>query len=972
MTNVLSPEKNQILAVDFSLGFIYAEFMTNLTALLSPPLAILVLALAATSGAQTSGPTVVGTPLPVYAFGGAVSNANLGSVPSPAPNYQWVWGLALGSDGRLYGTTSQWSGVRAQLFSCEPSTGACVTETSAIPYSTENNGRNNMRLVAGGDGRLYVGAWTEGWGGASLYRFDPTTDDLVDLGPTGHGWGVSALTAAPNGLIYLGTEGGGVFEFDPQNPALGYRLLFTHEDPGLWYSWITSLAFGPDGRLYAGTNGTMGAGFGGHLLEYDFSSGVKRDLGEVFAGSNGILALEAGPDGRVYGSTYGAGSAIGGGRVFAYDPSTGNVTLLRDIGPSSQLIAIARGTDGKMYFSDRDTTILTYTPGATAFLSLGSAVADMEVPALVARPDGGVYGGTSRNGKLFSVQRSPLDFTYSDGRIAGQVTDEATGLPLSGVTVSVHSADGSRVESLVTDTTGSYISMTGLSTGTYYARTTNGKGYVNEAWDNVPCPSCNPTRGTAIIVTAGATRTGVDFALAVGGRISGNVRDEATGLPVSSVSVQIYDASGSFATSGTTNAAGDYSAAGLPSGTYYARTTNGKGYVNEAWDNVPCPSCSATSGTPIIVTAGATRTGVDFALAVGGRISGNVRDVATGKGLATISVEIYDASGARITSAITAPGEVGTYTTGALPAGTYFLRTANTLGYYDQVFSGITCVGTCDVTSGTPVRLVAGDLIAGINFALGVTVSDTTAPLIDAHATVETEATSAAGAVVIYSAPATHDDVDGDGTASCTPVSGTVFALGHTQVTCSAQDVAGNHAIDSFFDVFVRDTTPPALALPTGITVDATSPAGAVVTYTASATDIVGGVVAVNCGLSSGSTFSIGTTTVTCSATDGAGNTVGGSFPVLVQAAAAQVANLVALVQNFNLVAGIANSLDAKLQNVLSALGSAQTGSVANVCGQLGAFINETQAQSGKKLTVAQADQLIVAATGIKAAVGCQ
>lgn len=67
-----------------------------------------------------------------------------------------------------------------------------------------------------------------------------------------------------------------------------------------------------------------------------------------------------------------------------------------------------------------------------------------------------------------------------------------------------------------------------------------------------------------------------------------------------------------------------------------------------------------------------------------------------------------------------------------------------------------------------------------------------------------------------------------------------------------------------------------------------------------------------------------------------------------------------------------ANSLDAKLQNILSALNAVQSGSVANVCGQLNAFINETQAQSGKKLTVAQANQLIVAATRIKAVVGCQ
>ena len=168
------------------------------------------------------------------------------------------------------------------------------------------------------------------------------------------------------------------------------------------------------------------------------------------------------------------------------------------------------------------------------------------------------------------------------------------------------------------------------------------------------------------------------------------------------------------------------------------------------------------------------------------------------------------------------------------------------------------------------------------------------------------------------------------------------------------------------------DKTPPTLILPASITVDATSPAGAVVTYTRSATDALSGVVAVNCVLSSGSTFPIGTSTVACSATDEAGNTSSGSFQVLVQAAADQVANLAIMVENFNLAQGITNSLDAKLGNILSALSAAQTGSVANVCGQLNAFINEVQAQSGKKLTLAQANQLIAAATQIKAVVGCQ
>ena len=59
-------------------------------------------------------------------------------------------------------------------------------------------------------------------------------------------------------------------------------------------------------------------------------------------------------------------------------------------------------------------------------------------------------------------------------------------------------------------------------------------------------------------------------------------------------------------------------------------------------------------------------------------------------------------------------------------------------------------------------------------------------------------------------------------------------------------------------------------------------PAGAVVTYSAAASDLVDGPVAVLCSPPSGSTFPVGTTTVNCSAADSRGNTGAGSFDVSV------------------------------------------------------------------------------------------
>ena len=67
-------------------------------------------------------------------------------------------------------------------------------------------------------------------------------------------------------------------------------------------------------------------------------------------------------------------------------------------------------------------------------------------------------------------------------------------------------------------------------------------------------------------------------------------------------------------------------------------------------------------------------------------------------------------------------------------------------------------------------------------------VVDTTAPVIAVHGDVgPIEATSGAGAIATYVAPTWTDAVDVSGSASCSPLSGTQFALGQTIVACAAQ-----------------------------------------------------------------------------------------------------------------------------------------------------------------------------------------
>ena len=81
-----------------------------------------------------------------------------------------------------------------------------------------------------------------------------------------------------------------------------------------------------------------------------------------------------------------------------------------------------------------------------------------------------------------------------------------------------------------------------------------------------------------------------------------------------------------------------------------------------------------------------------------------------------------------------------------------------------------------------------------------------------------------------------------------------------------------------------------------------------------------------------------------------------------------RITDLIALVRSFGLPSGIQTSLVVKLQGAIAALNAGDT---ATACVALTDFISEVNAQSGKKLTVQQAQQLIQSATTITGLIGC-
>lgn len=185
----------------------------------------------------------------------------------------------------------------------------------------------------------------------------------------------------------------------------------------------------------------------------------------------------------------------------------------------------------------------------------------------------------------------------------------------------------------------------------------------------------------------------------------------------------------------------------------------------------------------------------------------------------------------------------------------------------------------------TPVLCSAQDSAGNdAEAAFNVTVVDTTPPTVTAPLSQATEASGANGAAVTFTATS-EDIVDGTRDADCTPASGSTFPLGDTTVSCGATDTHGNVATPASFTVSVLDTTPPALSgMPADQLLEATSAEGASFAYAPTAIDVVAGAVPVHCTPASGTTFALDVTTaVSCSATDGHGNTASASFNVTVQ-----------------------------------------------------------------------------------------
>jgi uncharacterized repeat protein (TIGR01451 family) len=198
------------------------------------------------------------------------------------------------------------------------------------------------------------------------------------------------------------------------------------------------------------------------------------------------------------------------------------------------------------------------------------------------------------------------------------------------------------------------------------------------------------------------------------------------------------------------------------------------------------------------------------------------------------------------------------------------------------------------------------------------------------------------------------------------------YPKGTTTIVWTATDAVGNTSAPANQTVTVNDTELPTISCPSNITLEVTCPTGAMATYTppVGSDNCPGATTQRTAGLASGSVFPVGTTTVTHTVTDAAGNTASCNFTVTVLSAAQVVQNMINTVtvlpglsgtQRQGLLSKLTAALDAINQNKLNV-----------ACNKLNDFISQVQGFiNNGTLTAAQGQPLINSAANVRNALGC-
>jgi hypothetical protein len=297
----------------------------------------------------------------------------------------------------------------------------------------------------------------------------------------------------------------------------------------------------------------------------------------------------------------------------------------------------------------------------------------------------------------------------------------------------------------ITSVSGDF-SFTGLNAGRYIIyQSSFTDDYLDYMWSssgNIVCTKnygiCRePQASNYIDISAAEIRNGIDFTLALGGKITGTLTDNLTSAAVSTLKVIVVD----YAT-GMQNyylgitpdpITGFYEIKGVPDGNYQVYLENdissGNTHIPQIYGGSECNLCFSLAyqslGTQLTINMANTINNIDFSLNVGASISGRLVDGSTLTAMAnTHLIILFDDLNTTVGyqyvfGTDNDPTADGSYFLGGLIPGSYYIQGGSSGYYQREIYNNIPCYfGGCYRNLGNPVVLGPFENRTGINFDL--------------------------------------------------------------------------------------------------------------------------------------------------------------------------------------------------------------------------------------------------------------
>lgn len=303
-------------------------------------------------------------------------------------------------------------------------------------------------------------------------------------------------------------------------------------------------------------------------------------------------------------------------------------------------------------------------------------------------------------------------------RVAGTITDSATGAPVGSVQVQL--ATGSYSYTYTTTGSDGRYALS-VPPGTYLVHA-GAPEHRNEAYPGVACESPIPLENcagaTALVSDLQASDRSWDFALERNARISGRLTRMGQPMAFDAYVRPLNPARQPLDGVTYVVSANDrYQVLDVPAGTYTFGASNYSSFA-QLHPGIDCPlaqfgsvwfACNHAAAQARSVALGEIVSGIDFDLQPIGSRRGRVVRADTLAPIAGVAIDVWNAQGDRVAVAVS--GLNGQFSAATIGAGAFALSTDAPGPYIDQVYNGIACPngpayeGLCALAGASYVQL---------------------------------------------------------------------------------------------------------------------------------------------------------------------------------------------------------------------------------------------------------------------------